>query len=132
MFYINIFVDNPPYCLKYRYRQVLSEGILPGSFVLSVLASDIDGPEHSKLKFVLSGDGSDNFLLDKDTGDLKTIMHLDRENQSKYLLTAHVHDKEHTRWECSSQIELIVSDLNDNRPVSCLSFLVVNIHTNRF
>lgn len=49
------FVDNPPFCLKYRYRQVLSEGILPGSFVLTVLANDIDGPEHSKLKYVLSG-----------------------------------------------------------------------------
>jgi len=55
--------------------------------------------------------------MDKDTGDLKTVMHLDRENQSKYSLTAHVHDKEHIEWECSSQIELIVSDLNDNPPV---------------
>lgn len=63
------------------------------------------------------GEGSESFLMDKDTGDLKTVMHLDRENQSKYSLTAHVHDKEHIEWECSSQIELIVSDLNDNPPV---------------
>ncbi|XP_019772654.2 fat-like cadherin-related tumor suppressor homolog isoform X8 [Dendroctonus ponderosae] len=117
--------DNPPYCLKYRYRQVLSEGILPGSFVLSVLASDADGPEHSKLKYVLSGDGSESFFLDKNTGDLKTIMYLDRENQSKYMLTAHVHDKEHSTWECSSQIELVISDLNDNPPLFSLPYYSV-------
>ncbi|XP_050293822.1 fat-like cadherin-related tumor suppressor homolog isoform X3 [Anthonomus grandis grandis] len=117
--------DNPPYCLKYRYRQVLSEGILPGSFVLSVLATDIDGPDHSKLKYVLSGDGSESFLLDKDTGDLKTVLPLDRENQSKYLLTAHVHDVEQTRWECSSKIELIISDLNDNAPMFTLPYYSV-------
>ncbi|KAJ8945175.1 hypothetical protein NQ314_009307, partial [Rhamnusium bicolor] len=117
--------DNPPYCLKYRYRQVLSEGILPGSFVLSVLATDIDGPEHSKLRYILTGEGSENFFLDKDAGHLKTITHLDREKQSKYLLTAHVHDREFTSWECSSQIELIISDLNDNAPLFSLPYYSV-------
>lgn len=117
--------DNPPYCLKYRYRQILSEGILPGSYVLSVLATDIDGPEHSQLRYILSGEGSENFLLDKETGLLKTITHLDREKQSKYLLTAHVHDKEKTSWECSSQIELFISDLNDNAPLFSLPYYSV-------
>jgi protocadherin Fat 1/2/3 len=119
--------DNPPYCLRYRYRQVLSEGILPGSFVLSVLATDIDGPEHSKLRYILSGDGMDNFLLDKDNGHLKTVTYLDREKQSKYTLTAHVHDKERTSWKCSSQIELVISDLNDNAPLFSLPFYSVSL-----
>ncbi|XP_060526655.1 fat-like cadherin-related tumor suppressor homolog isoform X2 [Cylas formicarius] len=112
--------DNAPYCLKYRYKQVLSEGIVPGSFVLSVLATDLDGPDHSKLRYVLSGEGSESFLLDKDTGYLKTVLPLDRETQAKYALTAHVHDKEHASWECSSRIELVISDLNDNAPVFSL------------
>ncbi|XP_063909335.1 fat-like cadherin-related tumor suppressor homolog isoform X4 [Zophobas morio] len=119
--------DNPPYCLKYRYRQVLSEGITPGSFVLSVLATDIDGPEHSKLRYILSGDGMDNFLLDKDSGHLKTVTYLDREKQSKYTLTAHVHDKEKPNWKCSSQIELIISDLNDNAPLFSLPYYSVSL-----
>lgn len=117
--------DNPPYCLKYRYRQVLSEGILPGSFVLTVLAADIDDEENSKLKFVLTGDGSENFSLDKDAGHLKTVTHLDRERQAKYTLTAHVQDRDHPSWECASQIELIVSDLNDNAPVFSLPYYSV-------
>lgn len=109
--------DNPPYCLRYRYRQVLSEGILPGSFVLSVLATDMDGPDNYKLRYILTGEGSDNFVLDKENGYLKTLTTLDRENRSKYILTAHVHDKEHPAWECTSQIELTISDLNDNFPL---------------
>ncbi|KAJ8970951.1 hypothetical protein NQ317_014059 [Molorchus minor] len=91
----------------------------------SILAVDIDGPEHSKLRYILTGDGSENFLLDKETGHLKTITYLDRENQSRYLLTAHVHDKEHSSWECSSQIELLISDLNDNAPLFSLPYYSV-------
>ncbi|XP_045469521.1 fat-like cadherin-related tumor suppressor homolog isoform X5 [Harmonia axyridis] len=109
--------DNPPYCLRYRYRQVLSEGILPGSFVLSVLANDIDGPENSKLRYILTGEGSENFVMDKENGHLKTSTTLDRETRSKYTLTAHIHDKDHPSWECTSQIELMISDLNDNFPL---------------
>lgn len=95
--------------------------------MLSILASDIDSPENSKLRYILSGDGAESFHLDRDTGHLKTIASLDREKQSKYLLTAHVHDKEHTTWECSSQIELIISDLNDNPPVFSLPYYSVSM-----
>jgi len=41
---------------------------------------------------------------------------LDREQQSKFQLTAHVQDRDKPGWECSSQLELLVSDLNDNAP----------------
>lgn len=119
--------DNPPYCLTYRYKQVLSEGILPGSFVLNVLATDIDDADNSKLRYILTGNGSEHFALDIDTGHLKTIAILDREFQSKYLLTAHVQDKEHATWECSSQIELTISDLNDNAPIFNLPYYSVSL-----
>lgn len=32
------------------------------------------------------------------------------------MLTAHVQDQDRPGWECSSQLELLVSDLNDNPP----------------
>lgn len=109
--------DNPPYCLKYRYSEVLSEGVHPGSNVLVVLATDADEPTNSKLRFYLTGTGADDFSLDKDTGHLKTARQLDREHQPRYHLTAHVQDRDHSGWECSSQVEIIVSDLNDNKPI---------------
>uniref|UniRef100_A0A6P7FFE6 Fat-like cadherin-related tumor suppressor homolog isoform X1 n=1 Tax=Diabrotica virgifera virgifera TaxID=50390 RepID=A0A6P7FFE6_DIAVI len=119
--------DNPPYCLKHRYKEILSEGIFPGSYVLTVLATDLDGPEHSKLRYVLTGNGSEIFSLDKETGILKTVAYLDREKQSKYILTAHIHDKEVAVWECSSQIELTISDLNDNAPLFSLPYYSITL-----
>lgn len=108
--------DNPPYCLRYRYREILSEGSHPGSYVMTVFATDYDDGPNAKLRFYLTGENSDKFSLDKDTGVLKTIGQLDRETQAKYLLTAHVQDRDKTSWECSSQIEILISDLNDNAP----------------
>ncbi|XP_051157574.1 fat-like cadherin-related tumor suppressor homolog [Leptopilina boulardi] len=108
--------DNPPYCLHYRYREILSEGSHPGTYVLTVLATDYDDEENAKLRFYLTGDNKEKFSLDKDTGVLKTVGQLDRETQAKYSLTAHVQDRDKPTWECSSQLEILVSDLNDNAP----------------
>lgn len=108
--------DNPPYCLKYRYKETLSEGVHLGSHVLSVEATDADEAINSKLRFYLTGTGVDDFTLDKDSGQLKTARQLDRETQSKYALVAHVQDRDHSGWECSSQVEIVLTDLNDNPP----------------
>ncbi|XP_014210543.1 fat-like cadherin-related tumor suppressor homolog [Copidosoma floridanum] len=114
--------DNPPYCLRYRYREVLSEGAHPGSYVLTVLATDYDSEPNAKLRFYLTGENNDKFSLDKETGVLKTAGQLDRESQAKYVLTAHVQDRNKPAWECSSQLEILVSDLNDNAPRFSMSF----------
>nr|XP_031838717.1 fat-like cadherin-related tumor suppressor homolog isoform X2 [Nomia melanderi] len=108
--------DNPPYCLRYRYRDILSEGSHPGTYVLTVLATDYDDEPNAKLRFYLTGDNNDKFSLDKETGVLKTIGQLDRESQARYSLTAHVQDRDKPSWECSSQLEILISDLNDNAP----------------
>ncbi|XP_014488108.1 PREDICTED: fat-like cadherin-related tumor suppressor homolog [Dinoponera quadriceps] len=108
--------DNPPYCLRYRYREVLSEGSHPGAYVLTVLATDYDDEPNAKLRFYLTGDSNDKFSLDKETGVLKTVGQLDRESQARYSLTAHVQDRDKPMWECSSQLEILISDLNDNAP----------------
>lgn len=113
--------DNPPYCLKYRYRKSISEGVPQGTQILTVLASDADEPENAKLRFYLTGTGAEEFSLDKDTGVLKTARQLDRETYSKIQLVAHVQDRDHPGWECSCEIEIIVLDLNDNAPEFSLS-----------
>ncbi|GLV44546.1 kugelei [Carabus blaptoides fortunei] len=60
-------------------------------------------------------------------GHLKTIKPLDREAISKFSLTAYVQDREHSGWECSSQIEIVVSDLNDNAPLFSLPYYSVTL-----
>lgn len=108
--------DNPPYCSKYRYYEKVSEGIGLNAHVITVEAYDVDEPQNSKFRFYLTGDGSDDFSINKETGEMKVSKQLDRETRSKYELVAHVQDKDHPAWKCSSEIKIIVTDLNDNPP----------------
>lgn len=107
--------DQEPFCLRYRYKETISEGVPVGSFILTVFAVDLD--LESKLRFYLTGDGSENFSIDRTTGELKSARLLDRERKAHYSLIAHVQDREHTEWECVSFIEIFLSDVNDNPPV---------------
>lgn len=59
--------DEQPHCLRARYRERLSEGADPGSYVLSVLAADND--LDPRLKYYLTGDGAEHFNLDRETGE---------------------------------------------------------------
>lgn len=52
---------------------------------------------------------------------------MDREAISRYSLIAHVQDREHSGWECSSRIEIVVSDLNDNAPLFSLPYYSVTL-----
>lgn len=50
-------------------------------------------------------------------GELRIARPLDREEQSRYELIAHVQDKDRSEWECLSHVIITVSDVNDNPPV---------------
>lgn len=60
------------------------------------------------------------------TGHLRTGRQLDRESQSRYHLIAHVQDH-YRSWECSSRIEIIISDQNDNSPLFSLPIYTVSL-----
>lgn len=98
----------------FRYREILSEGARPGSYVLTVLATDYDDEPNARLRYYLDGEKNHQFSLDKESGVLRTVGQLDREAQAKFSLTARVQDRDKPEWECSSQLEILVSDLNDN------------------
>lgn len=51
---------------------------------------------------------------------------MDRESRSRYHLVAHVQDH-YRSWECSSQIEISVNDLNDNAPAFSLPIYTVSL-----
>lgn len=61
-----ICADQQPFCLKYRYKESVSEGVPPGTHILNVRAADLD--LDSKLRFYLTGNGSETFILDRSSG----------------------------------------------------------------
>jgi protocadherin Fat 1/2/3 len=62
-----------------------------------------------------------------ESGHLKTNRLLDREEQSRFTLTAHVQEQDKPGFECSSQVEIVVSDLNDNAPVFSTALYTSNL-----
>lgn len=108
--------DNPPYCTQHRYHELVSESTLPGAFIVRVRATDADEGSNAKMKFYLTGESADYFTLDPASGQLKTAKLLDREQTPIYSLTAHVQDREKPQWECTSEIEIVLMDVNDNAP----------------
>ncbi|KAG1673729.1 Fat-like cadherin-related tumor suppressor [Nymphon striatum] len=109
--------DNPPVCIKSRYSELLLESTNPGTFVLTIEATDADEGRNAKLIYKLKGIGSEYFSVDESQGYVKVAQQLDRETNSKFELTALVQDSMNEDWFCSSSIEIALTDVNDNAPV---------------
>lgn len=109
--------DNPPICLKSRYKELVIENTAPETYILTVEAKDADEKRNAQMQYYLTGDGATDFIIDSSTGIIKTAKPLDREVQSSYLLTAHIQDKGHLDWECNCIVEVLLSDINDNPPI---------------
>ncbi|XP_065574069.1 fat-like cadherin-related tumor suppressor homolog isoform X5 [Artemia franciscana] len=108
--------DNPPYCSKFRYKESVPEDAPLGTLVFKVETKDVDENEESRVRYFLTGRGAEDFSIDSTSGEVKIARMLDRESQSKYRLVSHVQDLDKLLWECTADVIIIVSDVNDNRP----------------
>lgn len=108
--------DHAPVCSQHRYQELVSESTSPGSFIVRVRATDADEGLNAKMKFYLTGEAAEFFYLDASSGQLKTAKPLDRETRPVYALTAHVQDRERPQWECTSEVVIVLMDVNDNAP----------------
>lgn len=62
-------LDEKPYCIRHRYKRMLSEGVPTGSVVLKIEARDAD--LNPKLRYYLTGHGAEHFSLDIDNGNFQ-------------------------------------------------------------
>ncbi|XP_052738209.1 fat-like cadherin-related tumor suppressor homolog isoform X2 [Bicyclus anynana] len=108
--------DNPPYCVRHRYRARVREDAPRGERVLALLVRDADEPANARLRFFLTGEHADHFVVHKETGVVSVAAALDRERVPAYRLRAHAQDRERAAWACSSELELELDDVNDNAP----------------
>ncbi|PKK21808.1 FAT atypical cadherin 2 [Columba livia] len=115
---VEIFVldinDNSPECGQIFYTGRVSEGALPGLFILKISATDPDVGSNAQITYSLHGPGAEEFRLGPHTGELTTSAPLDREQKPMYHLVAKATDG--GGRSCQADITLIVEDTNDNAP----------------
>ncbi|XP_039618319.1 cadherin-4-like [Polypterus senegalus] len=86
----------------------------------------------SFIHYSITGEGADLppvglFIIDRDSGMILVTGPLDREKQSKYLLTVHANLRNGTSAEKPLKISIIVKDENDNKPEFISNTLVGNV-----
>ena len=90
----------------------------------------MDATQSASIQYSISGNGTNDFYFDEKNGILKTLYPLDRETQSKYEFTVRIRDTEIESKECTSQVDIILLDVNDNPPKFLLPYYSVSIMEN--
>ncbi|XP_037388733.1 protocadherin Fat 1a isoform X4 [Pygocentrus nattereri] len=106
--------DNNPVCEKSLYTDRVPEDSAAGRLILQVSAVDADIRSNAHITYQLLGAGSQHFSIDPDTGELKTLLPLDREEQELHRMKVRAVDGG-GRY-CEADVEIMVEDANDNAP----------------
>ncbi|XP_048851790.1 protocadherin Fat 1a isoform X3 [Brienomyrus brachyistius] len=106
--------DNSPTCEKALYEENIAEDAPIGKLILQVSATDADIRSNGQISYELSGGLSEHFSIDAETGELRTLLSLDREEKEEYWLEVRAVDGG-GRY-CQSSVHITVEDVNDNAP----------------
>ncbi|XP_064201137.1 protocadherin Fat 1-like isoform X1 [Anguilla rostrata] len=106
--------DNSPVCGKTLYAETVPEDAPPGQLILEISATDADIRSNAEISYKLFGAGAELFSLDSHTGELRTLLPLDREERDAYELRARALDG--GGRHCESRVRIAVGDVNDNAP----------------
>ena len=103
--------DHAPVFTSPNFAEVEEE--IGDEFVIGVTAVDIDAPPFNTFTFELIDDAGGNFVIDSQTGEVRTAVPLDRETQSVYSIIVRVSDGLN---ENRQTILVVLIDINDNPP----------------
>ncbi|XP_059502535.1 protocadherin Fat 3a isoform X4 [Stegostoma tigrinum] len=120
--------DNSPICDQVTYTETILEDITPNEVILRIGARDIDVGFNAEIRYSLHGTGSENFFLEPEYGELKTLSVLDREETEVYNLIARATDGG-GRY-CQSGIVLLLEDVNDNPPIFSSNHYTQSVYEN--
>ena len=96
------------------YQIRVDESTAVGTSIFSVVATDQDSGENARITYTL--DENEAFQIDPDTGELTIKKPLDRETSPGYTLTVTASDNGRPRRSDTTDIEVVVADINDNAP----------------
>lgn len=110
--------DNAPKFIRAPYKVQISEGSANGTQVLRLYTTDADeGLNGDVFYSIVNGNAEKRFEIDEATGQITLARSLDRETNSKYMLTVLAHDAGITKQLTSTTtVTIDVLDENDNAP----------------
>ncbi|KAL8622280.1 hypothetical protein ACOMHN_043803 [Nucella lapillus] len=106
--------DHSPVFEKALYQLQVPEN-QPQSFVISIVASDLDVGINADIVYTISDGNDGKFDMDSKTGQL-SCQALDREAREQYTLTVTGTDSGTPRRSGSTRVAITVLDENDNSP----------------
>ncbi|KAL0994901.1 hypothetical protein UPYG_G00129030 [Umbra pygmaea] len=125
--------DNPPLFDQQAYKQTIPEVVYPGSFVLQVTARDKDQGPNGDVRYSLLKDKkshSDWFSIDPVTGIITTVKALDYELEPAPSVTVVATDNGRPPLSSRARVDVVLQDVNDNKPVFSRDFYNVSIKEN--
>ncbi|KAF7415031.1 hypothetical protein HZH68_003520 [Vespula germanica] len=109
--------DHSPEFARQEYKATVTENLPAGTWVTKPLATDRDEGLNAKIWYSLLGEKAERFSANPDTGEISTVVPLDREQTSVYHLTLVARDSSPTEPRASTvNLTILVKDVNDNAP----------------
>ncbi|XP_076056118.1 FAT atypical cadherin kugelei isoform X2 [Oratosquilla oratoria] len=106
--------DNAPIFSQDSYSVNVPENAPENILLLKIHASDPDQGKNRRVTYSL--EGSDIFVMDRQSGIMAVTKSLDREEQAMYNLTVTATDHGVPQISSKTNVLVLVSDVNDNPP----------------
>ncbi|KAK6050432.1 cadherin domain protein, partial [Cooperia oncophora] len=106
--------DHAPTFIASQKKIFLEENVAVGDEVGRVYAIDEDSGDNGIIRYSLNG--SSDFSIDPESGIIRTTVSLDRERTAQYILQVTAADQGNPPLSSSTEIMVIVKDVNDNAP----------------
>lgn len=111
--------NDPPEFVEELYETEVSEGVPHGTKVITVQAFDKDvRPQNNQFSYsIISGNNGKAFKIDPQSGVIETTLQLDRETVPIYTLVIGAIDTGSPPETGTTEVKIMVTDINDNGPV---------------
>ncbi|KAK3552271.1 hypothetical protein QTP86_007154 [Hemibagrus guttatus] len=99
-----------------QYFANIKENEPPGSYVITVSASDPDLSRNGTVRYTITAGDSFKFHINSNTGKITTLVRLDREEKTTYQLQVSATDGGDLRSQTQGVVTINVIDTQDNPP----------------